>query len=159
MCCKPFKKTQMNKMKLTYRLLIILTILTSCSSDDKNSNEETNEKLIGTWIVTTRTFDWNSSEIPGYNYSPGYNIVKFTSDQRTEFIYKEYGINGEDISEFGNWSKKGNTLTITWDEADPGLEKYILTITELTENSLKWDNLDSVEGTPIGTLTETFTKD
>lgn len=146
----------MKKMKLTHGLLIILAIFTSCSSDDKDSNG--NEYLIGTWTGITRTFDWNSSEIPGYNYSPGYNIVKFTSDQRTEFIYKEYGINGEDISEFGNWSKKGNTLTITWDEADPGLEKYILTITELTENSLKWENLVNMKETPIGTLTETFTK-
>ena len=42
--------------------------------------------------------------------------------------------------------------TINWDDADAGNETYILQITELTENSLKW----STEISGEGTLTETF---
>jgi len=139
----------MKKMKLTYGLLVILAIFTSCSSDDDNNDGGTDGNLIGTWIGVSSTFNGENSGVPDNN------IVKFTSDNRTEFIYEGFGNNGQDISEFGDWSKSGNTLTITWNDADPGLENYVLTITELTENSLKWETTISGEGT----LKETFTKE
>jgi hypothetical protein len=145
----------MKKKKLTYGLLIILTILTSCSSDnDNNNNGEINGKLIGTWIGISSTFNGKNSGMPDNS------IVKFTSDSRTEFIYEGFGNNGQDISDFGNWSTNGNTLTITWDEADSGLENYVLRIVELNETTLKWttDIYGMVNNQQVleGTLTETF---
>lgn len=136
----------MKQMKLIYKLLIVLTLFTSCSSDDDNNNEETDGDLVGTWIGVSSTFNGNNFGVPDNN------IVILTSDNRAEFVYEGFGNNGEDISEFGDWSKNGNTLTINWDDADPGLDNYILTITELTESSLQWETVISGEGT----LTETF---
>lgn len=96
-----------------------------------------------------------SSTFNGQNSGvPDNSIVKFTADNRTEFVYEGFGNNGEDITEYGDWSKNGSTLTITWDDADPGFENYILNITELTESSLKWETEISGEGT----LTEAFIK-
>jgi len=136
----------MKKRTLIYGILIGFLTFSSCSSDDDNNDSGTDASIIGTWYGTASTFN-------GENYGvPDNNIVKFTSDNRTEFVYEGFGNNGQDISEFGDWSKNGNTLTINWDDADAGNETYILQITELTENSLKWSTAISGEGT----LTETF---
>jgi len=135
----------MKKRNLIYGILIGILTFTSCSSDDNNISG-TDASIIGTWNGTSSTFNGNSTGVPDNS------IVKFTSDNRTEFIYEGFGDNGEDISEFGDWSKNGNTLSINWDDADPGLGTYILIITELTENSLKWETEISGEGT----LKETF---
>lgn len=132
--------------KLTYVFLTTIITLTSCSNDDDNNGSDAS--ITGTWYGTSSSFNGQNSGIPDNN------IVKFTSNNRTEFIYESFGINGEDISEFGDWTKNGNTLTINWDDADSGNETYILQITELTENSLKWTTVVSGEGT----LTETFEK-
>lgn len=134
-------------MKLTYGFLIAIMILTSCSSDD-NNDSESDKFLLGTWTGVSSSFSGEASGVPDNS------IVKFTSDNRTEFIYEGFGNDGQDISEFGDWSKSGNTLTIIWDDADADLETYILTITELTGNSLKWETEISEEGT----LKETFKK-
>jgi hypothetical protein len=136
----------MKKRNLIYGILIGILTFASCSSDDDNNDSGTDAYIIGTWNGTSSTFNGNNSGVPDNN------IVKFTSDNRTEFVYERFGNNGEDISEFGDWSKNGNTLTINWDDADVGNETYILQITELTENSLKWSTEISAEGT----LTETF---
>lgn len=132
--------------KLTYVFLTTIITLTSCSNDDDNNGSDAS--ITGTWYGISSSFNGQNSGIPDNN------IVKFTSNNRTEFIYEGFGINGEDISEFGDWTKNGNTLTINWDGADSGNETYILQITELTENSLKWTTEVSGEGT----LTETFEK-
>ena len=136
----------MKKRNLICGILIGILTFTSCSSDDDNNDSGTNASIIGTWNWTSSTFNGNNSGVPDNN------SVKFTSDNRTEFIYEGFGNNGQDISEFGDWSKNGNTLTINWDDADPGNETYILQIEELTENSLKWKTEISGEGT----LKETF---
>ena len=136
----------MKKRNLICGILIGILTFTSCSSDDDNNDSGTDASIIGTWNGTSSTFNGNNSGVPDNN------IVKFTSDNRTEFIYEGFGNNGQDISEFGDWSKSGNTLTINWDDADPGNETYILQIEELTENSLKWKTEISGEGT----LKETF---
>lgn len=131
------------------RIIIIFTLICffSCSSsDDGISSEE--GSIIGTWYGVSSTFNDNNIGIPDNN------IVKFTSNNRTEFIYEGFGNNGEDISELGTWAKSGNTLTILWDEADAGLETYVLTITELSSNSLTWKDVITGEGT----LIETFQK-
>ena len=134
-------------MKFTYKILLVLLILTSCSSsDDNNNSEETS--ILGTWLGVSSTFNGNNSGVPDNN------IVKFTSNNRTEFIYEGFGSNGADIAETGSWTKSGNTLTITWDDADAGFETYVLSITELSSNSLTWKTVISGEGT----LIETFQK-
>ena len=136
------------KTKITYVLLILLTFVSACSSDDDNNNNESDSTLVGTWIGVSSTFNGQNSGVPDNS------IVKFTADNRTEFVYEGFGNNGEDITEYGDWSKNGSTLTITWEDADPGFENYILNITELTESSLKWETEISGEGT----LTEAFVK-
>jgi hypothetical protein len=135
----------MKKMKLTYGFLIAIMILTSCSSDDNNDSGN-DASIVGTWTGVSSSFNGQNSG------APDNSIVKFTSDNRAEFVYEGFGNNGQDISEFGDWTKSGKTLTINWDDADPGLETYILTITALTENSLKWET----EIIGEGTLKETF---
>lgn len=136
----------MKKLNLLLTIILGITIL-SCSSDDENSNGNYSD-LIGTWYGISSTFNGNNAGIPDNS------IVKFTSDNRVEFIYEGFGNNGEDISEFGDWTENGNTLTITWEDSDPGLENYVLEILELNESTLKWQT----EITGEGTLIETFSK-
>jgi hypothetical protein len=142
----PLIKNKNREMKKTSLLLgAIFMILMSCSSDDDNGNSDVS--IIGIWNGTSSTYNGNNAGIPDNN------IVKFTSDNRTEFVYEGFGNNGEDISEFGSWTKNGNNLTITWDEADGGLGTYSLEILELNDTTLKWKT--NVDG---GTLQESFTK-
>lgn len=136
----------MKKLNLLLTIILGITIL-ACSSDDSDDNGN-NSNLIGTWYGISSTFNGNNSGIPDNS------ILKFTSDNRVEFIYEGFGNNGEDISEFGDWTENGNTLTITWDDSDPGLENYVLEILELNESTLKWQT----EITGEGTLIETFSK-
>ena len=134
-------------MKYIYNIFIALLLLSSCSnSDDGISSGE--GSIIGTWHGVSSTFNDNNIGIPDNN------IVKFTSNNRTEFVYEGFGNNGEDISELGTWAKSGNTLTIEWDGADSGLGIYVLTITELSSTTLTWQTVLSGEGT----LVETFKK-
>lgn len=57
-----------------------------------------------------------SRSFSGYDFGiTDNNIIKFTTGDRTEFIYKGFGENREDDSQLGNWSRSGNTLTIEWD--------------------------------------------
>jgi len=133
-------------MKKTSLILgLLFMILISCSSDDNGSSDDSS--LLGIWNGISSTYNGNNAGVPDNN------IVKFTSNNRTEFIYEGFGNNGEDISEFGSWTKNGNNLTITWDDADPGNETYSLEILELSENTLKWKA--NVDG---GILQETFSK-
>lgn len=125
-------------------------MLSSCSSNDDNSNSEEN-LIIGTWHGVSSTLDGNNLGLPSNS------IVKFTSNNRTEFIYEVPAYNGGEYTieiEKGSWSKNNNTLTITWDESDVGLEIYVLTITELSSNSLTWKTTLAGEGE----LIETFKK-
>jgi len=134
-------------MKFIYKTLIVLLLITSCSSNDDNSNSE-ETLIIGTWTGVSSTFNGNDSGVPDNN------IVKFTPNNKTEFVYEGFGSNGTDITETGSWIKNGNTLTITWDDADTGNETYVLTITELTDSSLTWKTTIAGEGE----LIETFEK-
>ncbi|AUP80321.1 lipocalin-like domain-containing protein [Flavivirga eckloniae] len=136
----------MKKLNLLLTIILGITIL-SCSSDDENNNGN-NSTLIGTWYGISSTFNGNNSGIPDNN------ILKFTSNNRVEFIYEGFGNNGENVSEFGDWTENGNTLTIVWDDSDPGLENYVLEILELNDSTLKW----RTEITGEGTLIETFSK-
>lgn len=132
-------------MKNFFILFSMFIILSSCSSDD---NTTTSGNLIGTWIGVSSTFNGINSGVPDNS------IVKFSANNRVEFVYEGFGNNGQDISELGNWSKSGNTLTIEWDDADQGLGIYVLTITELSQTTLSWKTTIQNEGE----LRETFTK-
>ena len=122
-------------------------MFSSCSSNDDDISAE-DSSIIGTWNGISSTFNGESSGVPDNN------IVKFTSDNKTEFTYSGFGNNGEDIIETGTWAKSGNTLTVTWDESDEGLETYVLTIIEVSGTTLTWETVISGEGT----LSETFQK-
>lgn len=132
-------------MKNFFVLFSMFIILSSCSSDD---NTTTSGNLIGTWIGVSSTFNGINSGVPDNN------IVKFSANNRVEFVYEGFGNNGEDISDLGNWSKSGNTLTIEWDDADQGLGIFVLTITELSQTTLLWKTTIQNEGE----LRETFTR-
>ncbi len=133
----------MKKLNLIYGVLIGLLIFTSCSSDDSDSENGTDVSIVGTWNGVSSSFNGNNSGVPDNN------IVKFMSDNRTEFIYEGFANSGQDITETGSWSKSGNSLIITFDDADPGNEIYILNIIELTETNLEWETNISGEGTLV----------
>lgn len=130
-------------MKTILKVILICFTLWSCSDDDTSA---TDELLVGTWIGESST--WNGNDTG----TPDSNIIIFMANHRTEFIYEGFGTNGQDISEMGSWTKSGNTLTITWDEADAGLGTYVLQIEELTASRLKW--ITDIQGE--GTLRESY---
>ena len=119
-------------MKSTYKLLILAIIFISCSTSDDNNKIATEESLIGTWSTI-------QSKLNG-NTVTSQEKVKFTSNRAT-FYYSD------NIIEEGDYTKSGNTITITWDDSDPGLENYTLKINELTATELKWETVISGEGT------------
>jgi hypothetical protein len=131
-------------MKFTYKILFVFIIMSCSSNDDATTAKEAT--IIGTWTGASSTLNGEDRGIPSNS------IVKFTADNRTEFIYEGYGNNGEDISEYGKWKKSDSKLTITWDEADAGLGTYILNITELSSTSLTWQSAISGEGSLIETF-------
>lgn len=141
----------MKKIKACLLLVIMVTFLTSCSNSDDNSNSEEanfNGSLIGTWLG-------DSSSLNGQSLGkPDNDIITFKSDNSVEFKYTGFGVNGQDISEFGKWTYVGKTLTITWNNADPDKKTAIYTITELSSKNLKWETVIKGEGT----LKETFIK-
>lgn len=119
-------------------IILILSLLNGCSKDDNNKS---NDLLIGTWIAVDGTHN-------GENWSAAdHNIIKFTANNRAEFIYEGFGNNGQDISEFGDWEITGNSLTIIWDESDPDLEVLELQVIELSQTGLIWEDVkyDSIE--------------
>ncbi|WP_037319437.1 lipocalin family protein [Salegentibacter sp. Hel_I_6] len=123
-------------MKKIYTLILATFLITACTKDD---NKEDESSIVGSWTM-------QESKLNGDPVS-SQNIVKFTSDSKTEFIYN-------DLTETGTWNKSNNTLTISWDDADEGLGTYVLEIQELTDTTLKWET--EIEGE--GTLRETFTR-
>ncbi len=141
----------MKKIKASLLLVLMVTLLTSCSnSDDNSSSEETNfnGSLIGTWLGETSSLNGQSLG------KPDNDIITFKSDNTVEFKYTGFGVNGQDISEFGKWTYVGKTLTITWNDADPANKTYVLTLTELSSKNLKWETVIKGEGT----LKESFIK-
>lgn len=132
-------------MKKIFSLLVVL-VLISCSSPNDDSNTPISDTPIGIWNLQEALL--NGSKVSSQD------IVEFTSNNRTKFTYKKYGNNGQDIFENGSWKMTGNSLTITWDEADPGKKIYVIEILELTSTSLKWKTVIPNEGT----LIETFSK-
>lgn len=133
----------MKKTHLLFSILIGISILSSCSNNGDDGN---NELIIGTWSGVSSTFDGVDGGIPLNN------IVKFTSNNRTEFIGENLGANGTDVVAVGSWSKNGNTLTITFDDAEPLIEDSVFKILELNETNLEWETTSS----GLGTLVERF---
>ena len=129
--------------KLTLCLISILT-LTACSNDDASKAETESTNLIGNWNVT-------SSKLNNLTVT-SHNKITFTTNNKILALYKGAGKNKQDITETGTWTKTNNTITITWDSADKGLEIYNLTIIESTATKLKWSTVISGEGTLIEEL-------
>jgi hypothetical protein len=103
--------------------------------------------LIGNWEGKVCTVNGKNPDIPDSE------IIKFSSDYRTEFTYIGFGNNFEDIIQSGSWSLNENILTIKWDE-NPEEEPILIKIIELTENSLKWE----IEIENEGILSESYEK-
>ncbi|MEG3657310.1 lipocalin family protein [Arenibacter palladensis] len=123
----------MKGIRIICTTVFTLSLIIGCSKDD---DSKSNELLIGTWIAVDGTHN-------GENWTAAdYNIIKFTSNNRAEFIYEGFGNNGEDIHDMADWEKVGNTLTIKWDESDPGLEIFELKILDLTSSRLVWRSED-----------------
>lgn len=114
----------MKTVNLFLGLLLALCTITGCSSDDENTNSVEESKLIGLWYS-------EPSADPEMT-------LEFTTSHRTHFTYHEFGNNGQDIKESGDWELNGNTLKIYWNDSDEGLDIYNANILELTDTKLKW---------------------
>jgi hypothetical protein len=132
-------------MKKSILLFAFVTFsLFSCSSSDNNSSIDTT-KLVGTWLL-------ESAKLDGEEFGSS-DEVQFTSNNRAFYTYYNFGANGQDITENADYSLNGNTITVTYDNADPGNETDTFQILELTSTKLKVKSTDSE-----GTLIETYIK-
>lgn len=133
-------------MKKSILLFAFTTLfLFSCSSDSDNNSTVDTSQIVGVWFLESATID---GEEVGSS-----DEIEFTSNQRAFFTYYNFGSNGQDITEIGDYSISGTTLTISWDDSDPGNDALIFQILELTSSRLKLRS--NVDG---DILIETYTK-
>jgi hypothetical protein len=126
-------------------LFFVLIGLFSCSSSDSSSSVDMTQ-LVGTWLL-------DNAKLDGEDVDSSYKI-QFTSSQRANFYYLNPTSNttyGPDIIENGDYSINGNSVTISWDDFDPGNEITQYQILELTSTKLKVKSFISGEGTLIET--------
>ena len=122
---------------------LLLIAFSSCSDEEVSQPETNSNFLLGKWIENSSSI--NNEENDGIN-----EYVVFTSDYRTEFVYyDEFASENGYYSEFGDWKIEGSTITITWDESDPGLEIYKLTIIQLDDSALIWKHENKRDGVII----------
>ena len=132
-------------MKKSILLFAFLTFsLFSCSNSDNNSSIDTTQ-LVGTWLL-------ESAKLDGEEVGSS-DEARFTSNGRAFYTYYNFGTNGQDITENADYSLNGNTLTVTYDDADPGNGTDTFQILELTATKLKVRSSDSE-----GTLIEIYNK-
>lgn len=133
-------------MKKSILLFAFVTFsLFSCSSSDDNNSSIDTTQLVGTWLLESATLD--GDEVGSSDEA------RFTSNGRAFYTYYNFGTNGQDITENADYSLNGNTITVTYDDADPGNETDTFQILELTSSKLKVKSTDSE-----GTLIEIYTK-
>jgi hypothetical protein len=133
-------------MKKSILLFAFTTLFfISCSSDSDNNSTIDTSQIVGVWFLESATID---GEEVGSS-----DEIEFKSNQRAFFTYYNFGSNGQDITESGDYSVGGSTLTISWDDSDPGNETLIFQILELTSSRLKLRS--NVDG---DILIETYTK-
>jgi len=123
--------------------LFLLTSI-SCSSSDDSPSIDT-EQLVGTWLL-------ESAKIDGEEVGSS-DEVRFTSNERAYYTYYDFGTGGEDIIEDADYSLSGNSITVTWDDSDPGNESDTFQILELTSTKLKLKSTEDGE-----TLIEIYNK-
>jgi hypothetical protein len=133
------------------KIIVLLTfsifILFSCSSSNEENNTSINtNELVNTWLLKQALLNGNNTDSS--------NEIRFTTDKKVFFTYYNYGSNGQNITETGNYTINGNIIIINWDSADPGLETANYDILELTSSKLVLKSVISGEGT----LIETYTK-
>jgi len=58
----------------------------ACASDEDNNNTEIDNESLGTWIGVSSIFNEQNLSVPNNS------IVKFTVDNRTEFVYEGKGL-------------------------------------------------------------------
>lgn len=118
----------MRNTNFLFLLLATLFIFTGCSSDDDSTSTE-ESTILGVWHS-------ESSADPEMT-------LEFIENHRTHFTYHEFGNNGQDVTESGDWELNEDNLKIFWDESDEGNEIYNVEILELTDSTLKWKvNID-----------------
>ena len=133
--------------RIIISLMFSLFTLFSCSSGDSDNSTSVNtSELVDTWLLKQALL--NGKDVGSSNE------IRFTNEKRAFFTYYKYGSNGQDITETGTYSISGNTMIITWDTADPGLETAKYDILELTSSKLILKSVISGEGT----LVETYSK-
>ena len=133
-------------MKKTILLLAFVSFaLFSCSSSDDNNSSIDTTQLVGTWLL-------ESAKLDGEEVGSS-DEARFTSNGRAFYTYYNFGTNGQDITENADYSLNGNTLTVTYDDADPGNETDTFQILELTATKLKVRSSDEE-----GTLIEIYNK-
>jgi len=138
---------KMKKITRGITALFLATTMLACSSDDDNNTASNSEgDLVGTWYLESQSLNGDDLEVNDCQMNEN---VKFESNGDITYTYYTYfsADCNIDAIERGNWVKNGNDLTISWDEADAGLETMNIDILELSDSTLRWrENLGS-EGT------------
>lgn len=122
--------------------------LFSCSKNDEDNSSLETTQLVGTWLL-------ENAQLDGKNVSSSYKI-QFTTTKKATYFYKNPTSNstfGPDTIETGDYQLSDNSITITWTDSDPGLEKKTYQILELTSTKLKLKSTDAE-----GTLIENYKK-
>ncbi|MGJ5641580.1 lipocalin family protein [Formosa sp. S-31] len=141
----------MKTLKLTCLFVLSMLFITSCSSDDDSTTEETVKEeptLVGEWHGVASTYN-------GVDFgSPENYVINFNAENLAEFTYIGYGDNGEDIIREATYEINEGVLTIDWQGAYKDMETMYIKITELTEDTLVIEYNITLDGV----ITETYTR-
>jgi len=113
--------------------ILLISLLISCSSTKSGIKGNTNETIIGTWIIEQSTFNEIGSPVPE-NTS-----LKFTDDNRIKITLPKFGENYEDVSGTGNWKRNDGIITIEYDNVELWGGKQSWRILKLTKDKLEWE--------------------
>lgn len=100
---------------LFFVLLAVAMVATSCKKDDNDGKH--NSDLVGTWVYEKyESYTWGG----GYSYQ---EIFEFKSNGSGTYSKAD---NYDSDSESFKWSSTKNTITIKWEDDDPGTYNYSL---------------------------------
>lgn len=113
--------------------IVLIFLLISCNSTKNGIKDNTNEIIIGTWIIEQSTFNEIGSPVPE-NTS-----LKFTDDNRIKLTLPKFGENYEDVNGIGTWERNDGMITIEYDNVELWGGKQSWRILKLTKDRLEWE--------------------
>ncbi|WP_179019352.1 lipocalin family protein [Winogradskyella forsetii] len=161
----------MKKLNLLFLLLFVSIVVSSCSSDDSDSNPDVSaEAILGTWVgvdidysgTTTTTYLGQSivSEFVSDAYDVDYTITfgenpqTFVSEgsysvEITSTTLGQTTVHNEENLEFlqdGTWSLNGNQLTVTVPNGEPQIATISILPNGLIELNSSVDDIINQDG-------------